>query len=473
MATASEDEVNRSGASTEGRSFRFEVGPGEAFPPGSYVTFRHAPGRDALGQVDSHVGSPTGRVAATGRILGVIEDGRLDPLASTPFRSAEVAAAGPETIELLHRATGATLEVGYLTTAPGVPARLLPHRFNRHTFWCGQSGSGKTYALGVLIEQLLAHTDLPIVILDPNGDFVRLPDVRADATGADAELLRGRDIRVLRPGVGPVGPGSPGHLRARFTALPMPLKAAMLRLDPLIDRQEYNSLLHLEDSFASLDALVLLTVLRESPDAAHHALALRIENLGLLDWQIWAGAETAATDIIDTRPAATVLDLGGFEFAEEPLVAALSVLDHLWSRREERRPVLIVIDEAHNLCSPDLDSALQKAVREQIIRIAAEGRKFGLWLLLSTQRPSKIHASIISQCDNLALMKMSSPLDLAELGAVFGFAPAALLSQSPYFRQGEALFAGGFVPAPGVVQVRDRLTHEGGKDVSVPLRRTS
>lgn len=51
-------------------------------------------------------------------------------------------------------------------------------------------------------------------------------------------------------------------------------------------------------------------------------------------------------------------------------------------------------------------------------------------------------------------------------------APAALLSQSPRFRQGEALFAGGFVPAPCVVQVRGRLTHEGGKDVSVPLRRS-
>ena len=471
MATSSKDEANRSGVSAEGRSFRFEFSADEAFPPGSFVTFRQAPGRIALGQVETNSERPAGRAAASGRILGVIDEGgRLDPLASSPFRSAEVAAAGEETIELLHRATGATLEVGSLTTNPDVPARLLPHRFNRHTFWCGQSGSGKTYALGVVLEQLLAHTDLPLVIFDPNGDFVRLPDLRANAPGEDAERLRGRDIRVLRPGVGPVGPGRPGHLRARFTALPLHLKAAMLRLDPLTDRQEYNSLLHLEDRFAHLEATVLLAALRESPDPAHHALALRIENLGLLDWQIWAGQETAATDIIDARPGATVLDLGGFRFAEEPLVVALCVLEHLWARREERRPVLIVIDEAHNLCSPDPGSPLQEAVREQIIRIAAEGRKFGLWLLLSTQRPSKVHPSIISQCDNLALMKMSSPLDLAELGAVFGFAPAALLSQSPRFRQGEALFAGGFVPAPCVVQVRNRLTHEGGKDVSVPLR---
>jgi len=165
-----------------------------------------------------------------------------------------------------------------------------------------------------------------------------------------------------------------------------------------------------------------------------------------------------------------VLDLGGFSTPEQQLVVALSVLDELWERREERRPVLLVIDEAHNLASPTLDSALAVAVRERLIQIAAEGRKFGLWLLLSTQRPSKIHPGIISQCDNLTLMKMSSPIDLVELGTYFGYAPAELIGRSPWFRQGEALFAGGFVPAPTLVKMNARLTPEGGSDVGVPMR---
>ncbi len=58
------------------------------------------------------------------------------------------------------------------------PALLDAARFNRHTFWCGQSGSGKTYALGVVLEQLLLGTHLPILVIDPNADFVRLGDVR-------------------------------------------------------------------------------------------------------------------------------------------------------------------------------------------------------------------------------------------------------------------------------------------------------
>ena len=90
-------------------------------------------------------------------------------------------------------------------------------------------------------------------------------------------------------------------------------------------------------------------------------------------------------------------------------------------------------------------------------------------LLLSTQRPAKIHPNVLSQCDNLALMRMNSPGDLAELGAVFGFAPPQMLAASPYFHQGEILVAGGFVPAPTFVQVGARRTREGGSDVTVPI----
>lgn len=77
-------------------------------------------------------------------------------------------------------------------------------------------------------------------------------------------------------------------------------------------------------------------------------------------------------------------------------MAALSVLEHLWVNRHARKPILIVIDEAHNLCSPNPSTPVERALLELIIQIAAEGRKFGLWLLLSTQRPTKIHPNILS-----------------------------------------------------------------------------
>jgi hypothetical protein len=70
------------------------------------------------------------------------------------------------------------------------------------------------------------------------------------------------------------------------------------------------------------------------------------------------------------------------------------------------------------------------------------------------------------------LMRMNSPDDVIELGRAFGFAPTSLLAASTGFVQGEALLAGGFAPVPMLVQMRERLTHEGGSDVPVPMADT-
>jgi uncharacterized protein len=456
-----------SAVSVDGRRFEFSVASGTALEPGSFVTLTASDGRRQFGQVDDIVFSYGESLRGFGRILGAIDaEGGLDTRRSAAFETATVDGADEGSIELLYATSAATLPVGSYLTAPDIPARVLARKFNRHTFWCGQSGSGKTYALGVLLEQLLIHSELPMVIFDPNADFVRLGELSAAGQQSDSgEVLAARDIRILRQ-----ASPNPNSLRVRFLDLPLRAKGAVLRLHPLEDRAEYNELMHLEETLGSMTPDRIVPRLLERGTPAAEALAARIENLKVTDWGVWAGSYESVTDILETRPDATVLDLGGFEYPDESLVVAMAVLDDLWARRESRQPILIVIDEAHNLCSPDQDSALHVAVRERIIQIAAEGRKFGLWLLLSTQRPSRIHPSIISQCDNLALMKMTSPADLDELATIFGFVPSAMFAQSPRFRQGEALFAGGFVPAPATIRIGARLTREGGADVEVPLR---
>lgn len=450
-----------SARSEDGRSFVVDNAAASPFSAGSLIVVS-CTGRRQLALVEERtVTVPAG---LRGRLIGELTDDGIDTKASHAFDGGEVRPADRDTVAALHHTTGAELEVGVSLSTPGGPARLLPTRFNRHTFWCGQSGSGKTYALGVVLEQLIAHTALPIVILDPNSDFVRIGEVVPGATGPTAQALRERDIRVLRPKAQP-----PGRLRAKFIDMPLKSKAAILQLDPVADREEFNELVHLSAVMTGeLDDV--LTGLRAVDTPARRRLAMRVENLGLLDWEVWAGADRAVTDVVAERPDVTVLDIGGFSTPAQQLVVALSLLDDLWAKREERRPVLLVIDEAHNLASPRLESPVAVAVRERLIQIAAEGRKFGLWLLLSTQRPSKVHPGIISQCDNLALMKMTSPADLAELGTYFGYAPSGLLAQAPWFRQGEALLAGGFVPTPTLAKVNARVTREGGADVSVPLR---
>jgi uncharacterized protein len=357
------------------------------------------------------------------------------------------------------------LTIGTLVDAPDRPAVIDGSRFNRHTFWCGQSGSGKTYALGVVLEQLLLETELPMAVLDPNADFVHFSRTREDADHTLAERFAGTDIRVFHSST----PEEP-QLRARYVDLSVRSQAAVGRLDPIADEEEYNALLHLDKSAGHYEKGGFLDGLFSSDDPARRRLGLRIDNLEILDWPVWSFGRSSVVDDLDERPRVTVLDVGGFSHPGEPQAAALCVLEHLWEKRMERRPLLIVIDEAHNFCPPEARNDIEAQLTEQLIQIAAEGRKFGLWLFLSTQRPTKIHPNVLSQCDNLGLMRMNSPRDLAEIADVFGFVPASVLEQSPTFRKGEALFAGGFSDEPQLVRVGQRLTVEGGGDLSVTAK---
>lgn len=155
------------------------------------------------------------------------------------------------------------LTIGTVLGTPDAPAELDPRRFNRHTFWVGQSGSGKTYALGVILEQLLLETELPMLILDPNGDFTRLRETRVSASDADAARLADADIRVFRSGA-----GEGDRLHVRFVDLIPSSKAAVLRMDPIADAEEYNALIHVEQEAESFDARDMLPDLRASADPA-------------------------------------------------------------------------------------------------------------------------------------------------------------------------------------------------------------
>jgi hypothetical protein len=302
-----------------------------------------------------------------------------------------------------------------------------------------------------------------MVVLDPNADFVRLGETLPGADQDAAKRLADLDLRVLR-----AGDESAEPLRARFATMSRHAQAAVLRLDPLADRAEYNAFLNLMEELPRMEIGEITVRLRDG-DADARALGQRMENLGVLGWEAWAQHQPSAAETMAGGARATMMDLSGFSDPQEPLAVALDVVESLWEQRRSRTPTLIVIDEAHNLCPTEPASPMQALIVERLVQIAAEGRKYGLWLLLSSQRPSKVHPQALSQCDNLVLMRMNSPGDLDELAGMYGFAPPAMLRTSPFFRQGEALVAGAFVPRPALVRMGARLTREGGSDVAVPV----
>jgi uncharacterized protein DUF87 len=447
--------------SLDGRTFHVNDLDGPAVAGDLVILHPHDGGR-VLGQVlhKQRVGDATfGEGAIVGR-LGV--DGEIEGASVDPFSGGWVEQAPHDVWAALERSRGAAMEVG---SSHAGPAMLSGSAFNRHTFLCGQSGSGKSYALGVLIEQLLIDTDLPIIVLDPNGDFVGLGSTVDTAEPEERARLAQAEVVVYGA---TAAPGS-RLLRVKFNDMGIEAKAAVLQLDPLVDRAEYNLLLGLGEPLRTEQTQEVIARLHGSGVAEERRLAQRIENLGVLDWDVWAGEKEPILAALDPMPRATVVDVGGFQHPRERLAVAMAILDHLWAQRERHRPVLVVIDEAHNVCPAHPEDPLARATTQRLVQIANEGRKYGIWLLLCTQRPSRIHQSVLAQCDNLALMRMNSPGDLAELEQLFGFVPPEMLRLAPMFRKGESLMAGAFAPAPTFVQMRRRRTREGGGDLRVPI----
>jgi hypothetical protein len=460
--------------SVDGRRFAFQASLHDlAFQAGGYVVLEDERGL-RLGEVitlepESREGPELAvaladDVAAHSRILlryaqgeGVVLDGD-----GSAFHDAAVRPAAPEEVAAWLERTRpprAALEVGELVLAPGVPFALDAGGFDRHTFLCGQSGSGKTYSLGLVLERLLLETALRIVILDPNSDFVRLGRVRE---GAD-EALAGR-FREVASQVVVRGAGEPAEpLRLAFPELDSAAQAAVLRLDPIADREEYSLLTSALDRWRP-EVLEELAA-SDSPEARR--LVQRAENLGVLEWEVWSrGRAGSLLDAVtDPGVRCLVVDLGSLATRAEQALVAQAVLGRLWERRADRAPVLVVVDEAHNVCPAQPEDALTAIATEHAVRIAGEGRKFGLYLLVSTQRPQKVHENVLGQCDNLLLMRMNSTADLGYVGEVFSFVPESLLGRATAFRQGESLAAGKLSPYPALLRFGARVSEEGGGDV--------
>ena len=443
-----EEQVLPLATSVDGRRFTYQASlHGLALQSGSYVALEQGSER-RLGQVvtlgvgEKHAlelaGDDAGGHRAQVAIRGAEGEGRVLDGDGAPFHDASVRPATPEEVRAHLEETAprrAQLEIGELMLAPGVPFALDAGGFGRHTFLCGQSGSGKTYSLGVVLEQLLLETDLRIVVLDPNSDFKRLGQLRPDADDSDttryAEATRTLAVRQAGNGLalrmaelepGDSGGGAPPrpHRRPRG-----------VRRAGGADRRRRSDLAR--------------AVRRaRTGGGAGGRLVVRARNLGLHRWGIWAGAErpSVLAELGKDDVRCLVIDLGSLPTREEQALASAAVLGELWRRREERRPVLIVIDEAHNVCPARPEDPLTAIATEHAVRIAGEGRKFGLYLLVSTQRPQKVHENVLSQCDNLLLMRMNSLADL-------GFVGERLL-----VRAAEPARAGDDVPAGRVARRR-------------------
>ncbi len=129
----------------------------------------------------------------------------------------------------------------------------------------------------------------------------------------------------------------------------------------------------------------------------------------------------------------------------------------LWS--DGVSPMLFVCEEAHRYASADRSIGFGPT-RKAVSRIAKEGRKYGVYLALVTQRPAELDATIISQCNTLFAMRLANERDQMLLRSAVSDAAANLLSFVPSLGTREVLAFGEGVPLPTRLRFKEVPAHQ-------------
>jgi len=437
-----------------------------------------------------------------------------------------------------------------------------------HTVIVAQSGSGKSFFLGRLIEELLIRTKCRCLIFDPNGDFSRMDQINEnvwqernyDLRSGNALLSHDtknaflsswggiqKRVRTRRPpGNGSINerlevwwPGLSNDLLAEVFDDPMKrselyhchefvkaiseLQMVRYKLGrqegTLIDRAEqiYNTWGDKENTTEDIEAY--LNQEFEIPQAGQ---VVTINPIPFVSWSMHKDAfkrkeameqvkrraasslryftkemarfyfgrarEYEETAIIAKEPPKSsselprldIVDLASLPDNNTRYLVTNSIIAEEWERARQnwwesmvenmddtRVPVFVVLEEAHNFVPEETRNRAQAALKDQFRTIAAEGRKFGLFLILVSQRPDKLDHLILSECANKAIMRLDSRTIVQLVREKLGLQDIDpyMLDKTVQFKKGRVLITGQWTSRPDVFYCAARRTVQGGRDL--------
>lgn len=169
----------------------------------------------------------------------------------------------------------------------------------------------------------------------------------------------------------------------------------------------------------------------------------------------------------------TIIDLSGIPFEVLSIVVSLIsrlVFDFCFyykvvKQSGEEAPFLLVLEEAHNYI-PQSEGAKYHSVKKSIERIAKEGRKYGLSLMIVSQRPSEISETIFSQCNNFVAMRLTNPSDQQYVKRLMPDNINAITDTLPVLERQEALIIGDSIPIPTIVKIKDLIDKPDSNDIA-------
>lgn len=366
-----------------------------------------------------------------------------------------------------------SIHIGNLITRNEVPVALSIKGFRRHLAIIAQTGAGKSYLAGVLAEELIAKGGT-IIMLDPHADYVFLS---RNIEGRRYELSD--RIMVFR------NPASTGRYSEAEVGRVEPYEICFSDLD----FDEICLISRINERYINIRSGLERAIGRVKRDKTIYLPKDLLEQLQKADtWEdvdpkIVSGAKSALKYV--KRLAAmkvfsdvstsidkmlkpmhlSVVDLSGLEDEVSDYIAykiLLEVYEKIAAGRFEY-PVFVFVEEAHRFIPPDGRTYSKSLIK----KIAAEGRKFGIFLVLITQRPSKIHPDALSQTNSQIIMRLTNPEDQRAVSRSSERMSRELLNDLPGLNIGEAAIVGEMTRAPVMAKIRKRKTREGGSDIDI------
>lgn len=365
---------------------------------------------------------------------------------------------------------------------------------SRAVLVCGKRGSGKSYTLGVVIEELISvgAQDVTPIIIDPMGIYHTMV-LRNDRQSSELYqwglTARGFNVRLLVPGI-PEELYDPDILielqRRGVEVIPFRLNASDLSPDGWCDLFDANinepmgialfrvvQNLGENRNFFTVNGLIKAVQNdKRTKDTSKEALINRLE--AAENWHLFSEHEYLPLDKIFVPGVVNIVDVSRLEsgaYSRRNLIVSV-IARNLFRARSDARlreefglagklsRVWMALDEAHQFI-PDSTRSLAKP---QLIRWAKEGRQPGLSLIVATQQPSAIDAEVLSQCDVILSHKLTSRDDVMALNRLsqdyMGGELRAIISELK--RTGQAVLVDDEKESVSMLQIRPRQSQHGG-----------
>jgi uncharacterized protein len=370
-----------------------------------------------------------------------------------------------------------TLKIGQLLQDTAISVGLdIDELVSKHFAVLGTTGVGKSSAVALVLQKIMqARQNLRVLLLDVHNEYSRCFGERANIVNPRnlklpfwlfnfeeiVDVLYGgrpaldEELGILAEVI-PLAKATYTQYRAgaeRMAVKKFDAKNVGFTVDTPVPYRLADMLSQIDERMGKLE--------NRSSRLIYHKLMSRIEAIsndpryGFMFENANVGGDTMAEALsqLFRVPAhgkpMTVLQLAGFP--SEVVDAVVSVLCRmafdfgLWS--DGASPMLLVCEEAHRYAAADRTVGFGPT-RRAISRLAKEGRKYGVFLGLVTQRPAELDPTIISQCSTLFAMRMSNDRDQALLRSAVSDHGANLFVYVPTLGTREAVVFGVGVPLP-------------------------